>query len=40
MYENEIETKDEEIKCLKNKIKTRVMGSREEHKREMKVVLV
>ena len=38
--ETEIETRDEEIKSLKNEIEEQVMGARAEHKREMKVVLV
>ena len=38
--ESELENRDEEIKELKNEIEDRVMRAREEHKREMKAVLM
>lgn len=38
--ESELESRDEEINVLKNEIEDRVMRAREEHKKEMKVVLV
>ena len=38
--EGEIADKDEEIKGLRNELEERVLKARDEHKREMKVVLV